>query len=144
MSGNISRNSWEKLTYMDESTELVLHNFAYGCYQQGQWQKAIDTFRQLVMYLPNKSEYWYGLGSSLMMTGNDKDAAHAFEIACITRPEDPRPYAYWAEALSRLGSHDLAEIVIKEAEKKAKTEKFAAFLGQVDVIKERIVEVSHG
>lgn len=96
------------------------------------------------MYCPNKGQYWYGLGSSLMLTGNDKDAAHAFQIASIHSPEDPRPLTYWAECSVRLGDNALAKALIKQAEKKAKSEEFAYFLDQVDVIRERIVEVSHG
>ncbi len=134
----------EKQRAMPGSTELILHHFAYSCYQQGHWQKAISTFRQLTMYCPNKGAYWYGLGSSLMLHGNDEEAAHAFQIASIHNPEDPRPLAYWAECAVRLGKDDVAKAAIKHAEKKAQTEEFATFLQQVQVIKERIVEVSHG
>ncbi len=126
---------------MQKETELILHHFAYSCYTQGHWQKAISTFRQLVLFCPNKGAYWYGLGSSLMLNGNDAEAAHAFQIASIHSPEDPRPLAYWAECAARLGKHDIADTCIKCAEKKAKTDEFATFLQRVQVIKERIVEV---
>lgn len=129
---------------MHESTELILHHFAYSCYTQGHWQKAISTFRQLVMCCPNKGAYWYGLGSSLMLHGNDDEAAHAFQIASIHSPEDPRPLAYWAECSARLGRHDVATAAIKHAEKKVKGSEYAGFFDQVQVIKERIVEVCHG
>ncbi|MCE5295007.1 MAG: tetratricopeptide repeat protein [Chlamydiales bacterium] len=127
-----------------ESTELLLHHYAYSCYQRGLYDKAISGFGQLVMHYPNKGAYWYGLGSSHMLQGNDEDAAHAFQIACINSPEDPRAHAYWAECAARLGRQDIASLAIKQAEKLAVGEKFASFLGQVEVIKERIVEVSHG
>lgn len=129
---------------MQESTELILHHFAYSCYTQGHLQKAISTFRQLVMYCPNKGAYWYGLGSSLMLHGKDDEAAHAFQIASIQSPEDPRPLAYWAECAARLGRQDVAQAAITHAEKKARSVEFASFLEQVEVIKERIVEVSYG
>ena len=129
---------------MTEDAEHILHHYAYSCYNQGQWQKAIATFRRLTMHYPNKSIYWYGLGSSQMMNGNDAEAAHAFEIATVHNPEDPRPLAYWAECAERLGNHELAVSIIKTAEKKAKSNEFASFLNQIEVIKERIVEVAHG
>ena len=129
---------------MTEETELILHHYAYSCYMQGNWQKAIDTFRRLVMFCPHKGAYWYGLGSSHMMHANDQEAAHAFQIASIHSPDDPRPLTYWAECTKRLGNHDLALSIIKEAEKKAKTFENTSFLEQIEVIKERIVEVAHG
>lgn len=129
---------------LPEPTERVLHHFAYSCYNQGLWQKAISTFRELVMHCPHKGAYWYGLGSSLMLKGNDEEAAHAFQIASIHSPEDPRPLTYWAECVARLGKRDLAVTIIKHAELRAKGPEFASFLDQIEVIKERIVEVSHG
>jgi tetratricopeptide (TPR) repeat protein len=129
---------------MNEKTELILHHYAYSCYRQGLWDKSIATFRHLVMFYPNKGTYWYGLGSSLMLSGNDEEAAHAFQIASITNPEDPRPLAYWAECSARLGRQDIAVSAIKQAEKKANCDKFSHFINQVHVIKEQIIEVAHG
>ncbi|MBS0635708.1 MAG: tetratricopeptide repeat protein [Verrucomicrobia bacterium] len=126
-----------------DATELLLHHYAYSCYNQGQWQKATFAFRQLVELFPTKGNYWYGLGASSMLRGNDEDAAHAFQIACMYQENDPRPYAHWAECSARLGRTDIAKTAIAHAEKMAQSEEFASFLGQVQVIKERIVEVSY-
>lgn len=79
-----------------------------------------------------------------MLHGDDDEAAHAFQIASIQSPDDPRPLAYWAECSARLGRHDVATAAIKHAEKKAKGSEYASFLDQVQVIKERIVEVCNG
>ncbi len=128
---------------MPEETEVILHTYAYSCYNHALWEKAIATFRYLTLYFPNKSNYWYGLGSSLMLSGNDDEAAHAFQIASIHSPEDPRPLTYWAECLARLGRSDMAQAAIKQAEKKALNSEFTSFLDQLQVIKERIVEVNH-
>ncbi len=124
--------------------DKILHYFAFTCYQQGLWQKAIATFQHLVMFNPGCGVYWYGLGSSLMMSGNDEDAAHAFQIACVHSKDDPRPHAYWAECATRLGRVEIANAAIAQAEKLAVGAKFAPFLERVQVIKERIVEVAHG
>lgn len=121
---------------MKTSTELILHHYAYSCYSQGLWQKAISTFRELVKWFPAKGAYWYGLGSSLMMSGNDEEAAHAFQIACIHSPDDPRPLTYWAECSSRLGQHDVAKAAIGHAEVKANSAKYAHFKGQIELVKE--------
>lgn len=128
---------------MNTSTELLLHTYAYSCYKQGLWQKATSAFRHLVEQFPSNGQYWYGLGASHMLRGNDEDAAHAFQIACIHQPEDPRPHAHWAECAARLGRDDIARAAIAHAEKKAQSEEFASFLDQVQIIKERIVEVSY-
>jgi len=126
-----------------KARDKILHYYAYSCYTQGMWAKSIATYRHLVMFNPGNYSYWYGLGSSLMMSGNDEEAAHAFEIASIQGPEDPRPQAYLAECASRLGRSDCAQDAINQAEKLA-TAKFAPFLEQVQLIKERIVEVNNG
>lgn len=127
-----------------ESSEKVLHHFAYSCYNQGMWQKAISTFRLLAMYCPQNGAYWYGLGSSLMMHGNDEEAAHAFQIATICSPDDPRPFAFWAECTARQGNKEFAAQIIAQAEVKAKQAEYSAFQEQIQVIKERVVEVTHG
>jgi Flp pilus assembly protein TadD len=129
---------------LPNETELILHHYAYSCYSQGHWKKAIATFRQLTMCCPQKGGYWYGLGSSLMLAGRDADASRAFEIASAASPEDPRPLAFWAECAARQGLQETASRCIAKAEIKAKTEKFSPFLPRVQVIKERIVEAAHG
>jgi predicted Zn-dependent protease len=127
-----------------EATEKLLHHFAYGCYNQGQYEKAVKSFRLLVMFRPQNGTYWYSLGSSLMLTGNDEEACHAFKIANTHSPEDPYTLAYWAECSARLGNQAFAKRLIAQAEEKAKNSKYFAFQEQIEVIKERVIEVNHG
>lgn len=124
---------------LPESSEQLLHHFAYSCYQQGIWDNAISIFRLLVMIAPQKAEYWYGLGSSLMVIGQDKEAAHAFELATIQNPDLPEPYLHWAECEARLGNNSKAELLIDAAEEKAQNATHSSFQDKIDVIKERVI-----
>jgi Flp pilus assembly protein TadD len=132
-------------TVLPEASEEILHHFAYSCYSQGHWDKAIRTFRLLLMFCPQNGGYWYGLGSSLMMSGSDEEAASAFQIASIHSSQDPRPLAFWAECIARLGDHEQALRLIGEAEVKAREPLYKAFQEQIDLIKERVIttEVPH-
>lgn len=125
---------------LTESSELVLHHYAYACFEQGIWEKAIQTFRLLAMFAPQNGEYWFGLGVSLMKSGSDSEAERAFEIASIQAPEDARPLLYWAETLSRLGKLELAKLVIQQAEEKAKNGADYTLQDKIDVIKERVIK----
>lgn len=125
---------------LPEASEDVLYQLAYSYYNHGLWQKAIRTFRLLVMFAPYEGRYWYGLGSSLMVSGDDEEASQAYQIASIHSPSDPRPFAFWAECLARLGSRELSETIIAQAEEKAKNSEFKSFQDQIDVIKERVIK----
>ena len=61
-------------------TELLLHQFAYGCYQNGHFDKATRTFRLLAMLRASDERYWYGLASALMAWGKASDAIQPFQI----------------------------------------------------------------
>lgn len=135
----------EERAVLPEASEDILHNFAYSCYQQGHFDKAVNTFRMLTMFCPQKGPYWYGLGSSLMLQGKLDEASQAFQIASIHSPADPRPFAYWAECTARLGDRVLAETIIEKAAIKAKNGNFKSFQEQIEVIKERVInEVANG
>jgi Flp pilus assembly protein TadD len=135
----------EERAVFPEASEEILHHFAYSCYQQGHFDKAINTFRLLTMFCPQNGGYWYGLGSSLMLKGNIEEARRAFQIASIHSPNDPRPFAYWAECAARQGDRDVADRIIAQAEEKAKQPQFTSFQEQIEVIKERVIqEVANG
>lgn len=128
-----------KRSVFPQETEEVLHHFAYSCYNQGHFDKAINIFRLLTMFRPNKGAYWYGLGSSLMLKGMLDEAQQAFQLASIHSPDDPRPFAYWAECTARLGDRFKAEEIIFKAELKARDPQYKAFQEQIEVIKERVI-----
>jgi len=127
-------------TVFPQESEEILHHFAYSCYNQGHLDKAINTFRLLTMFCPQNGAYWYGLGSSLMLKGILDEACQAFQIASIHSPNDPRPFAYWAECLARLGDRYKAEEIIFKAEQKAREPQFKAFQEQIEVIKVRVIQ----
>ena len=48
-------------------SEKTQHELAYSCYNNRQYAKAADLFRFLAMHNAVSFDYWFGLGSALLM-----------------------------------------------------------------------------
>ncbi len=95
-----------------DATEALLHQFAYGCYTNGLYEKALRVFRVLTIFRRTDSRYWYGLGACLLATGNDVEATQAFQLAAANNSSDLRPNFFLADCLSRLGRKEEAEATL--------------------------------
>jgi tetratricopeptide (TPR) repeat protein len=96
------------------AAELLLHQYAYGCYNSGSYEKAVHTFRLLTLFRSLSPEYWYGLGSSLFALSKYEEAACAFQLACCYKPDDVRPKMYLAECFAYLEKIADAQKLIDE------------------------------
>lgn len=96
------------------AAELLLHQYAYGCYNSGVYEKAVHTFRLLTLFRSLSPEYWYGLGSSLFALSKFEEAANAFQLASCYKPDDVRPKIYLAECFAYLEKFDCAQKLIDE------------------------------
>lgn len=123
-----------------EETELLLHQFAYGCYQNGLYEKAVRVFRLLTMFRPTDARYWYGLGSSLMSMKNDSEAIHCLKIASTCAQEDPRPRVYLAECLARSNQKEEALIVLSDVECLLDRQANSSFQEHLKMIKQKITK----
>ena len=82
---------------------------------------------------PDDPAHYITLGQSLMKTGQNMDAATAFETALERRTGDPNVYRYLAEVYLALGdmpSSRLATTRYREAIDAAKRQRAARFAGQ--------------
>jgi predicted Zn-dependent protease len=98
----------------------------------GEHQAAIPLLRQLISLEPGEPAHYITLGQSLLKTGQNMDAATAFETALERRTGDPNVYRYLAEVYLALGdaaSSRLATTRYREAieiAKRRRAERFAA------------------
>ena len=122
---------------LTEQTELLLHQFAYGCYQNGLFEKATRTFQLLTMFRATDFRYWYGLGSALMAWNKESEAIQPFRIASVLAKEDPRPRIYLAECLIHEGKKEEAIIILSEAEELLNNQANASLQKHIQMIKER-------
>ena len=99
----------------------------------GDHQTAVSQLRQLIALEPDEPAHYISLGRSLMKTGQNIDAATAFETALERRTGDPNIYRYLAEVYLALGdpaSSRLATTRYREAIDAAKRQRAARFAGQ--------------
>jgi tetratricopeptide (TPR) repeat protein len=82
------------------AAELLLHQYAYGCYNSGSYEKAVHTFRLLTLFRNLSPDYWYGLGSSLFALSRYEEAITALQLACCYKPDDVLPKIYLAECFA--------------------------------------------
>lgn len=125
---------------LTEPTEILLHQFAYGCYQNGLFEKSIKVFRLLTIFRQNDARYWYGLGSALMASGNYNGAINPLKMASIYTETDVRPRLYLAECLAKEGQKEEAAKILLEAEPLLTKEENCSLQEQFQMIKERVTK----
>ncbi|HLB34175.1 MAG: hypothetical protein A3F67_00630 [Verrucomicrobia bacterium RIFCSPHIGHO2_12_FULL_41_10] len=76
-----------------------LYALAFDLYQTECFEQAVDIFRLLCFYEPQKSKNWIGLGGALQHTKNHQAALAAFGMASFYDPLNPAPRFYAAHSL---------------------------------------------
>lgn len=96
---------------------MMLYQAAFSFYNQGDYQKAIELFTQLVVIDAFDEANWRGLASSHQMMGNYQDAIQAWALVAILNPKDPYAHFHAAECLLSLNEKEEALKALKCAEK---------------------------
>lgn len=122
-------------------TELLLHHYAYGCYQNGHFDKATRTFQFLTMFRASNFRYWFGLGSAFLAWKKESEAIQPFRIAAALDKEDPRPHVYLAECLVKDGQAGEATKVLYEAERLLIKQANSSFHENIKMIKDTLTQL---
>jgi Flp pilus assembly protein TadD len=123
---------------LTEPTEILLHQFAYGCYQNGLFEKSLRVFRLLAMFRSTDARYWYGLGSALLALNRESEAIHPLKMAAVCAPDDPRPRVYLAECLAKNSQEEEATKWLFEAKQLLDREENSALQERIRVIQEKV------
>jgi secretion system chaperone SscA len=121
---------------LSSASETLLHQLAVASYDQGNYEKATGFFRFLTLSQPHDSRYWFGLGSSLLLSGNVDEALQPFQIASIYNDKDPKPFAYKAECLARLGRLEEAHELFDTAYTLCKEHGPESFLDSISTLRQ--------
>jgi len=77
------------------------------------WEKAADSFRQILQLEPGRAEALIGLGACLLHLDCAEEALHCFE-QCCSDPERPQALLGKAVALHKLGCYEDADQAYRE------------------------------
>jgi cytochrome c-type biogenesis protein CcmH/NrfG len=65
-----------------------LHRKAYHFKEEGEWNKAVDTYREILLIEPDDETAYTNLGSIHMILGNYRRAEDAFKNALHINPDN--------------------------------------------------------
>jgi Flp pilus assembly protein TadD len=120
---------------LTKELEMLLHHQATGYYDARNYEKASGLFRFLTLFCPTNSNYWFGLGSSLMLSGNDLEAVQPFLIATVHAPNDPKACMHLGECYARLGQVQEAQNAFTQADSLCKKYGTELLLNEITVLK---------
>lgn len=113
----------------------LLHSYAYGLYQNGQYNKSELVFRYLTMIEPGSSRFWHGLGSSLLMQRRFEEARTCFQMMTSLCPSDVRGFLLLSESEFHLGFTKSAQNALNHAEMIVEQDGDLAIKKEIDRIK---------
>lgn len=131
---------------LSSDTENLLYEYGYDSYSQGHFQKAVAVFRFLILLNPDDARFWFALGSSLMMSGQDEglsltqQAIQAFAVAELQAPQDVRCSLFKAECLARIGNIQDAKLALQRAESLVTDSEKSLFQNQIELIKMNLLK----
>ncbi len=88
------------------------YNKGVDYYNAGQYEQAVTSFKQAIVYDPNYIDAYYNLGSILEYLGNNEDALTAFKQIILRKPDDYESVYKAAEISKKLGQYDKAQMYL--------------------------------
>lgn len=86
----------------------VLANLADLYRERGEFEKAIQTFRNVQAMSPLHPQGYLGLGMVYQKVGRDEEAVKQFEMALATYPRSARAHLHLADSYMKMGAQDKA------------------------------------
>lgn len=101
------------VSYADYATEARLeYNKGVDLYQQGQFERAIDSFKKATEIDPNYIDAYYNLGTLLEYLKQDEAALNAFKQIILRKPDDYESVYKAAEISNKLGDTEKARMYL--------------------------------
>ncbi|MEN9654507.1 MAG: type secretion specific chlamydia chaperone 2 [Chlamydiota bacterium] len=91
------------------------YGYAKAHFNGGNLKEASDAFKVLCMKHPYEKQFWIGFAASEQKLGRYEGALHAWAVAALLSPDDPRPHFRAAECYFSLGVRDDGLMALTEA-----------------------------
>jgi type III secretion system low calcium response chaperone LcrH/SycD len=89
--------------FLTKEAQEASYYLAHTFYRQGKYEEASSLFRMLTLAGPTTRKFWMGLGASLQMNKDYKEALNAYELAARLDPTDPHVHLYAADCFFTQG-----------------------------------------
>jgi type III secretion system low calcium response chaperone LcrH/SycD len=100
---------------ISNKTMEAVYAIAYARYNSGKFDEAVKLFAFLGAFDPYKKKYWLGLAAARQMTKDYQGAIHAYSMAALVAPKDPRAPLYAADCYLILNNKKMAANALEAA-----------------------------
>jgi Tfp pilus assembly protein PilF len=97
------------------SQAMLLSQIANDALQSGDYEKALQTYKQMAQLTPNDPGAWFGVGEVSLKLNRLESALQACERAVQVGPEEADSWNCLGDAYDRLGRYAEAEQAFKKA-----------------------------
>lgn len=125
---------YSSIPKLDRKKTYALYTQGYAFYQQGQYDKAIETFHLLTMQNPLEKTYRKAIASCYQMQPDYEKATESWAICALLDKKDPYPHYHAAECLISLGEKKDALKALKEAKKRLTHKTKEQLEGKIDLL----------
>lgn len=91
----------------------VIYSLGYGFYNAGQYDDALTVFRFLCLHRYTDKRFWFGLGATAQMKGEDEFALRAYAMSGLIDEKDPQVPLRAAEVMIRKGDKQNARAALE-------------------------------
>jgi type III secretion system low calcium response chaperone LcrH/SycD len=113
-----------------------LYTAAFSLYEQGNYARSAELFRELVLCGALEERYWRGLASAEQMQGNYKEALHAWCLVALLCEKDPEPHFHAAECLLSLDEREEGHKALACAEERLNADESSKELrAKIEILK---------
>jgi Tfp pilus assembly protein PilF len=102
-------------TEKNSSQAMLLSQIADDALQSGDYEKALQTYKEMSQLTPNDPWVWFGVGEVSLKLNRLDSALEACERAVQVGPEDADSWNCLGDAYDRLGRYSEAEQAFKKA-----------------------------
>jgi len=92
-----------------------IHRVGLSYYESGEFEKAIEAYKQAIKLSPDSPESYYHLGMAYSSLGRYKEAVEAYSISIRIKPDYGAAYYNLGHAYSNLNQHDKAIKAFRQA-----------------------------
>lgn len=114
-----------------------LYSFAFGFYEAGKYQEALNFFLLLTAIRRKEGRFWKGLGATFQLLKRYPEAVDAYSMAVLMDDKTQDPYSHFhaAECLFSMNEFKRAVQALKSVKALVKgKEKYHALNKRVDVL----------
>lgn len=107
--------SFQDIMGLEPETMMEFYDAAVDLYEAEKWEEATNGFVFMTTINPYISEFWVGLGMSLMNQREHEKALDPFRWAIVVGPGEVQNYLYAIDCCLAMGNESLARSFVENA-----------------------------